>query len=154
MKKIFLLTFSAFFVLLSAKSQTKYNEADFRSKPVWIIMMDDSTVNYYQAVKAFNTYWENRIKPGDDAEKMNEIVTETPKQEREQRRYEKRLKKMTAAERNEYDRTNYQYKRFVNWMREMKPFVKEDGRILTPAERMDIWKKQQAQIKQQQGHGN
>lgn len=145
MKKTFLLTISILLVLFSAKSQTKYNEADFKSKPVWIVMMDDSLVNYNQAVKAFNTYWENRIKPGDDAEKINE--KETPKQEREQRRYEKKLSKMSAAERNEYDRINYQYKRFMNWMREMKPFVKEDGRIFTPGQRMDIWKKQQA-------HGN
>lgn len=154
MKKIFFLAISLFCVLFTVTAQTTYNEADFKSKPEWIIMMDDSTVNYNQAVKAFDIYWKDRIKPGDDAEKMNEKANETPREEREQKRYEKKLRKMSAAERNEYDRINYQYKRFMNWMREMKPFVQQDGSILTPQQRMNIWKKQQDKVKGQNSKGN
>ena len=97
-------------------------------------MMDDSAVNYYQAVKAFDMYWAGRIKPEEDAEKGEE----NRREEKERRRYEKKLAKMTAAERNEFDRVNYQYKRFVNWMHEVKPYVQASGRILTRQQRVDI----------------
>ena len=49
---------------------------------------------------------------------------------------------MTAAERNEFDRVNYQYKRFMNWMFEVKPYVQANGRILTRQQRLDIRNKQ------------
>ena len=134
MKKIASITAGLVLLLLSAKAQTKYNEAEFKTKPVWITMMDDSAVNYYQAVKAFDMYWAGRIKPEEDAEKGKENRGE----EKERRRYEKKLAKMTAAERNEFDRVNYQYKRFVNWMHEVKPYVQAGGRILTRQQRVDI----------------
>ena len=134
MKKIASITAGLVLLLLSAKAQTKYNEAEFKTKPVWITMMDDSAVNYYQAVKAFDMYWAGRIKPEEDAEKGEE----NRREEKERRRYEKKLAKMTAAERNEFDRVNYQYKRFVNWMHEVKPYVQASGRILTRQQRVDI----------------
>ena len=34
--------------------------------PYWIAMMNDSTVNYYDAVNAFDIYWKNRVKPTED----------------------------------------------------------------------------------------
>ena len=34
--------------------------------PYWIEMMNDSTVNYYDAVNAFDIYWKNRVKPTED----------------------------------------------------------------------------------------
>ena len=134
MKKIASITAGLVLLLLSAKAQTKYNEAEFKTKPVWITMMDDSAVNYYQAVKAFDMYWAGRIKPEEDAEKGEE----NRREEKERRRYEKKLAKMTPAERNEFDRVNYQYKRFVNWMHEVKPYVQVSGRILTRQQRVDI----------------
>ena len=134
MKKIAFITAGLVLLLFSAKAQTKYNEAEFKTKPVWITMMDDSAVNYYQAVKAFDMYWAGRIKPEEDAEKGEE----NRREEKERRRYEKKLAKMTAAERNEFDRVNYQYKRFVNWMHEVKPYVQASGRILTRQQRIDI----------------
>ncbi len=136
------------------QAQTNYNEADFSSRPVWIEMMNDSTVNYNQAVKAFNLYWKERIKPGEEEERMNEEKKQSREKELEHRRFEKELRKMNAAERNEFDRVNYQYKRFVNWMREMRPFVQPDGRILTAQQRMDIWKQQLAESKRQKITGN
>ena len=134
MKQTASITAGLVLLLLSAKAQTKYNEAEFKTKPVWITMMDDSAVNYYQAVKAFDMYWAGRIKPEEDAEKGEE----NRREEKERRRYEKKLAKMTAAERNEFDRVNYQYKRFVNWMHEVKPYVQASGRILTRQQRIDI----------------
>ena len=149
MKRVFSITFSLILLVLSAKAQTKYNEAEFKTKPVWIIMMDDSAVNYNQAVKAFDMYWEGRVKPEEDADKLHE--KNNSNKEKDRKRYEKKLAKMTPAERNEFDRVNYQYKRFVNWMFEVKPYVQADRRILTRQQRLDIRNKQQQQMKKQRG---
>ena len=136
MKKIFYITFCFIMLGFSAKAQAKYNETEFKTKPVWIIMMDDTAVNYYQAVKAFNIYWAGRIQPDADADTKEE--KENRKEEKERKRYEKQLAKMTPAERNEYDRINYQCKRFKNWMHEVEPYVQANGRILTRQQRVDI----------------
>ena len=141
MKKSFFIIPSLVLFMFSAKAQTKYNEAEFKTSPVWIIMMNDSTVNYYQAVKAFNAYWEGRVKPEDDADKKDE--KKSGKEERAHKRYEKKLAKMSAAERNEFDNLNYQFKRFTHWMFDVKPYVQADGRILTGQQRLDIRNKQQ-----------
>lgn len=132
------------FFLFPASAQNKYPASDFKIKPVWIDMMDDSAVNYFQAVKAFNTYWENRVRPEGD-EKMNEAENVNQQERMERRRYERKLRKMSAAERNEFDRVNYQYKRFINWKHEVKPYVQADGRVLTIRERLDIRNKQEAE---------
>ena len=147
MKKLFCILLSLGLFVFSVKAQIKYNEAEFKTKPFWIIMMDDTTVNYYQAVRAFNSYWEGRIKPEDDADILIEKGKENPKEEKERRRYEKKLAKMSPAERNEFDRLNYEYKRFENWMNEVKPYVQENGSILTQRQRTDIWNRQQEGIK-------
>jgi hypothetical protein len=35
-------------------------------------MMDDTTVNYYEAIKAYNEYWKNHVKPAGEEEEMAE----------------------------------------------------------------------------------
>lgn len=131
----------------AVSAQTKYNEAEFKTNPVWTKMINDPDVNYYQAVKAFNTYWEGKLKPEGEDDFINEKEKENKAEERERRAFEKKLKKMPAAERQEYDQLKYHYKRFETWMREVKPFVQEDGSILSEKARMNIWKKQQSEIR-------
>jgi hypothetical protein len=147
MKKVFFITLGLGSLASSMKAQTKYIESEFKMKPVWIKMMQDSTVNYNLAVKAFNIYWENRIRPGEESDKINE--KEDRKEERARKRYEEKLTKMSPSERNEFDNINYQYKCFADWMYEVKPFVQQDGSILTPQQRIDTWNKQQARVKKQ-----
>ena len=131
MKNLFFLLFSFVLFVCTTDAQTKsstvYNEVDFKTKPVWIDMMKDPAVNYYQAVKAFNTYWDQRVRPEDDADNKN--GKDNDRGERKRRLYKKKLAAMTPAERNEFDRLNYQYKRFTNWMRDVKRFVQADGSI-------------------------
>ena len=44
---------------------------------------------------------------------------------------------------NDDETMKYNVKRFERWMKDVKPFVQEDGRILTDEERQKIWEKQQ-----------
>jgi Skp family chaperone for outer membrane proteins len=140
MKKQIFISFCLVFFVFSIKAQTKYKETEFKTHPIWIIMMDDSAVNYYQAIKAFNTYWEDKISPIENEANSNEKETEKNKKKKQHERYEKKLAAMTAEQRNEFDRINYEYKRFLNWMYEMKPYVQANGSILSRQQRLDMWK--------------
>ncbi|HNQ59193.1 MAG TPA: T9SS type A sorting domain-containing protein [Bacteroidales bacterium] len=53
---IFLLAISFIPVILRAQTE----ESDTASFPYWIEMMQDENINFYQVVKAFDTYWEGR----------------------------------------------------------------------------------------------
>lgn len=130
MRKLLLTTMFSCVLLFAIKAQSNYNELTFKNKPVWIEMMHDSTVNYYQAIKAFNIFWEDRRRPGEKGEnEKEEAETKGRKEKREQRRYEKKLARMTPVERNEFDNLNYEYKMFIYWMKEVKPLVQADGKI-------------------------
>ena len=69
---ILLIVCSLAFAVLSCKSPKNVNSVVIEKVdtltlfPYWIDMMNDSNVNYYDAVTAFDTYWENRVKPTED----------------------------------------------------------------------------------------
>ena len=129
----------------SAQTSETLTIADYSKEPVWIKMIDDPNTNYYEAIKAFDMYWKDRIKPIKEEDILNEKLNE--KEEREYKILEKQLATMTPAEKNEYDLMVYQCKRFSNWKRESLPYVQEDGRILTIEERQQIYYKQQEEIR-------
>lgn len=112
---------------------------DYRNNPVWITMMDDPNVNYYEAMKAFHTYWEGKIEPEEESELINEghITTAQADSMRKARA------EWTQVQRNDYEQLKYQFKRFKDWKRTVFPFVQSDGRILSEQERLEIWQKQQ-----------
>lgn len=108
---------------------------NWRTDATWVKMIDDPNVNYYEAIKTYNEYWKTHTKPVEqednkaELDKSGEKPTARPVPTREEKIYE--------------DEMTYQVKRFETWMREEKPFVQENGRILTQQERNEIWKKQQ-----------
>lgn len=117
---------------------------DYSKVPAWINMIDNPQANYYEAIKAFDTYFKFHKKPKDEDDSQ---IKEKDKEDNDAD--EEYLKSLTQEELNQYALLKYQVKRFENWIREMKPFVQEDGRILTDAERAAIWTKQQEEIKNQ-----
>ncbi|NDC31092.1 MAG: hypothetical protein EBZ58_09205 [Bacteroidetes bacterium] len=141
--------FFCFMLLLSLNAikaqETKYNPKEYSNQPMWIEMMDDSSVNYYEALKAYEQYWQNRIRPQEEEDAINEHGSR--KAEREREKFEKKLAKMTPAERTVFDRMKYECKRFDNWKREVKKFVQEDGHILSYDQKLEIWNRQQVEMK-------
>lgn len=98
--------------------------------PYWIAMMNDSTVNYYDAVNAFDIYWKNRVKPTEDNGEAIDIFGNQKSPEEEQ---------------NEKSRTSeyvFEYKQFLNWKQTHKNLIKPDGTLLTNEEIMNEWEKQ------------
>ena len=149
LKKIILLFTCVFFMKINntIAQTTKYLAEDYKNKPLWIDMMEDTTANYYEAIKAFDIYWVGRLKPMEEEDIISEIMSK--KEEREREKNERKIAKLKPAQRAEFDRMKYETKRFENWKREVFPFVQESGQILTPYERQEIWKKQQIEIENQ-----
>jgi len=129
---------------ISQAGPQKAKSVDYAKEPAWITMMDDSTVNYFEALKAYETYWKHHEKPEDEEELMNE-----GKEKVEEKRKE-HAKKISVAEKEAEVQMRYQCKRFEDWKHEVFPFVQPDGRILTQAERVKIWNDQQQQLKDQE----
>jgi hypothetical protein len=120
-----------------AQEKKASEKHDYRKEPVWIEMINDPHVNYYEALEAFEEYWEGKTEP----EEESELITEGKITEEQAQRMKEERANWTQAQRNEYERLKYHFKRFKEWKRNVKPYVQPDGRILTEQERMDIYNK-------------
>lgn len=127
--------------VVSAQDKKLTPTGDYKNQPVWISMMADPKVNYFEAVKAFEMYWEGKIEPEEEYELINEGHITTAQGDS----LRKARMEWTQAQRNEYEQMKYQFKRFKDWKRTVQPFVQSDGRILSEQERLEIWEKQQRQ---------
>jgi len=131
-----LIVCSIAFSVLSCKSRDTVSHAVIEEVdtltlfPYWIDMMNDSNVNYYDAVTAFDTYWENRVKP---TEEDGEAVDIFDKQKTPEQEAQEELRSIQYV---------YEYKQFLNWKQSNKNLVKPDGTILTQEEILKQWKKQ------------
>jgi hypothetical protein len=122
--------------MLSCKSKSAANTIDIQQvdtltlHPYWIDMMNDSNINYYEAVNAFDKYWENRTPPTEKDGEAQDLFDKpkTPEQEAEQ------LTRSTEFV--------FQYKKFLNWKQTHKNLVKPDGTIMTQEEILEQWEKQ------------
>ena len=149
--KTFLLVLIAI-IMLSFKAnaqQTADTIPEYGKNPAWIKMIDNPQANYYETIKAFDSYFTYHKKPKDEADSQTE-ATEKENNTEIDVSDNSYIKSLSTEELNNYARLKYQVKRYENWKREMKPFVQEDGRILTNEERAAIWQKQQEEIKKQQ----
>ncbi len=143
-----LITLSCISFGANAQSASTVNDA--KEQPVWIQMMNDESVNYFETVEAFNSYFKTHPKPDDEVEEqlMSGNAHSKIEYEREMKRENKKM--LTEEERKalvDKEQMIYQVKRFRNWMKEMKPFVQEDGHILSTGERTEIWERQQVEMK-------
>lgn len=110
-----------------------HSDSYFRSNPVWIQMMNDTNVNYYQAIRAFDLYWEHRDTPGTEHELFTLSETEKSKGIYREHRNQK------SEEAKKYA---FEYKKFKKWALRNEAFVKENGQLMTPAERITQWNHQ------------
>ncbi len=143
--RIFLFCITLMGVFFANAQEIKYNTEDYNKIPVWIKMIDDTSTNYFEALKAYDVYWVGKLKPQEEEDAINEYGSKS--EEKKHELYERKLSKMTPSERVEFDRMKYECKRFDNWKREVRQFVQEDGKILTYHERLEIWNRQQDEMK-------
>ena len=115
----------------------KKKKGAYAEFPLWIEMMEDTLTNYFEAQKAFETYWKSRPLPVEE----EDIIGHTAWKAEDRKSW---LQKIftTKKERKEQESEllAFQFKKFKNWERAMQPYVQDDGSILTPTQRIAIWR--------------
>ena len=128
MKKKWLLITSLFFSLAGFGQAKKLTEKDYAQKPYWIQMMDIEGVNFIETLKAYDIYWQHHELPKEEGD----IYTGKGEQGRS------RVSKKELRERREASEMAFQVKKFLHWKIKNEPFVKENGNIMTVAERLQF----------------
>ncbi len=120
-------------------AQKAYKAADYKKHPYWIEMMKDPQVNYFEAVKAYELFWQDKPKPieeddilGQDKKADDKYVS---RREVRERRKEKEIREKYGLD----------CKKFEHWKMQVKPYVQEDGHILSKEEQLRLWEAQRKQ---------
>ena len=92
-------------------------------------MIKDTAVNYFAAEKAFKIYFEHHPKPGGENERIGEHA-----------KSEKHLSQKERRRIQEDNHMRMEIKKYERWHDRVFPYVKADGTVLTPSQRVKIWK--------------
>jgi len=128
MVKGILLSVSLFWAVVTFGQARKLTEKDFAQKPYWIQMMDQESVNFNEALRAFEVYWQNHKFPEEEGDRYiqrNPVV--------------KPLSKKEYKAIREGDEMRFQIKRFKHWIIINENFVKENGFTMTAEERLRLY---------------
>ena len=142
MKNKYFILFITLFASLKSFSQISMKaQSNYEKNPVWITMMSDTLANYFVANNAFESYWKVRPIPIEE----EDIIGHSEMKNGARSNWLQKLF-ITKKERHEHESELYsfQYKKFKNWQRAMKPYVQDDGSILTPSQRIALWRQQQS----------
>ncbi len=138
MKRTILL-FCLVFSMTFAFSQKQLKDSDYKKHPYWIEMIKDPNVNYFEAIKAYELFWQGKEIPREEDEKIGQKKSADDKEHQDDNRRERREKKKEREFQNKY---GLECKKFEHWKMMVKPYVQEDGRILSKEEQMKIWEEQ------------
>lgn len=133
MKKYLLLVLILAAAVCHAQHQT-FTDAQYAKKPLWIAMLNDSTANYHEVQNAFNIYFKHHQLPEEEEDVIGE-----------RRERAKHLSKRRRQELSRENKMRMAVKKYHWWCDRMLPYVQDDGSILTPSQRIEVWKKQNAQ---------
>ncbi|WP_317897115.1 hypothetical protein [Aurantibacillus circumpalustris] len=139
------------FTIGAQNTSKKYSTRKLKKEPHWIEMMDDPRANYYETVRAFRLYWKDKVLPKEpfENEEMDSFEREVgliddKESEREREREERRRAKQNKKG-IDY---SAEVRAFKGWMQSVKPWIKQNGYIMTEQERQAIVDKQQAELKE------
>jgi len=128
MRSIYLSILCICFAHISLAQTTAYQESDYTRMTVWISMIKDTAINFFEVEKAFNTYFQHHEKPVGEEEEIGDHAA------REKNPSKKQQRKMQADNHMRMD-----VKKYERWHDKMLPYVQSDGSILTPSQRLKIW---------------
>jgi hypothetical protein len=120
---------------ISAPAQTT-TKKNYKKYPYWIEMIKDPNVNYFDAINAYDAFWKNKQKPMDE----NEAIGQTKGLDNKEKQMESRKKmKEKRREKELYKKYGLECKKFEHWKFTVKPYVQEDGHILSKEEQLKLW---------------
>lgn len=153
MKKIKLLITALAILVLQSPLQAQSTAP--MDVPKWAIMMEDPDVNFFEALKAYEAFWLTHKKPSSEAETfetqaLDGKAAEDRRIQEERKRVEELGLPLEGRDLEIAEYLKYQSKRFEKWVIEVKPWVQDNGHILTYEERQALWLRQQEEIRQQE----
>lgn len=120
-------------------SQTTSKRINYSKHPYWIEMMNDPKANYFETVKAYEQFWQNKKIPLEE----DDIIGQTKKEPTKNNFLSKWFKSKEEREEEEIKKYSFDIKKFKHWKLKVTPFVQEDGTILDADERLKLWQNQQ-----------
>lgn len=153
---MFLFLFCLGFTNLAQDTVKKYHPRQFRKKPIWIEMMNDPNANYYQTIEAFREFWKDRVLPEEPFENHEldtferEVGLETDEESTEERIREHERKEKKRKRKGKPDETLLyasDVRAFKAWIIAVKPWVREDGSIISQEEQQRIIDAQKEELK-------
>ncbi len=120
-------------------SQTTSKRINYSKHPYWIEMMNDPKANYFETVKAYEQFWQNKKIPLEE----DDIIGQTKKEPTKNNFLSKWFKSKEEREEEEIKKYSFEIKKFKHWKLKVTPFVQEDGTILDADERLKLWQNQQ-----------
>ncbi|MBP6756918.1 MAG: hypothetical protein KA210_12295 [Bacteroidia bacterium] len=120
-------------------SQTTSKRINYSKHPYWIEMMNDPKANYFETVKAYEQFWQNKKIPLEE----DDIIGQTKKEPTKNNFLSKWFKSKEEREEEEIKKYSFDIKKFKHWKLKVTPFVQEDGTILNADERLKLWQNQQ-----------
>jgi hypothetical protein len=136
---------------LSQSGDKKYNSKKYKKEPLWIEMMNDPKANYFETLKAFRLYWKDRVLPKEPFETEGaesfEIEVGLINDKESEKEREREEKKRAKQNKKGVD-YSAEVRAFKGWMQGVKPWVKDDGTIMTEQERQSIVDKQQRELRE------
>lgn len=136
--RIVLLSLSMLLVSQVSFSQKTKQSLNYKKHPYWIEMMKDTGANYFETVKAFDEFWSIRKKPLEEDDVIGQDKTADEKQNLLRRFF----KSKEEREEEEIRKYKMDVKAFNHWQLKVKPYVQEDGRILSADEQLKLWQDQ------------
>lgn len=142
------------FLCMAQNKSNTYSKRQMRKSPVWIVLMNDPTANYYTTLTAFREFWKNRPLPKEPfeekgAEQFEKEVGLIGENESEEER-EREERNASPKKREEANQYAADVRAFKGWLMDIKPWVLADGSIVPPAERQRIIDQQNAQQREQE----
>jgi hypothetical protein len=120
-------------------SQSTAKKLNYSKHPYWIEMMNDPKANYFETLKAFEQFWQNKKLPLEE----DDVIGQTKKEPTKNNFLSKWFKSKEEREEEEIKKYSFDIKKFKHWKLKVTPFVQEDGTILDADERLKLWQNQQ-----------
>jgi hypothetical protein len=120
-------------------AQSTAKKLNYSKHPYWIEMMNDPKANYFETLKAFEQFWQNKKLPLEE----DDVIGQTKKEPTKNNFLSKWFKSKEEREEEEIKKYSFEVKKFKHWKLKVTPFVQEDGTILDADERLKLWQNQQ-----------
>ena len=132
-------------------SDTKYDPATYKDKPVWIDMMKDPNANFYETLRAFRSYWEGYEMPEEPEETeqndhfMRDIGWQPDAVKTEDTDIPEPLPERVDINGNDL---LFEVKQFKGWFRNAQPWVQKNGLVMPIEERQQLIDRQRKELKE------